>query len=252
MYKRSSWIALSVAAVLTLSGCAGNVDVPEITASTPEKIYQQAQESIELGNTFKAIQALELLESRYPFGPQAIQVQLDLVYAYYKQTNSEKALASIDRFLRLNPTHPDVDYIYYMRGLVNMQADTNLFHSMLKIDRSDRDPQFAIQAFKDFKKLLKDHPESDYAADARQRMIALKLRLASNELKIARYYYDRNIHVAAINRAKHILESYGDTPSTEQALMIMIGSYRALEQEQLAKQSLEVLRHNFPDNALVN
>lgn len=243
---------MSAAALLALSGCASDVEEPEITASTPEKLYQQAQESIAVGNTFKAIQALEMLESRFPFGPQAVQVQLDLIYAYYKQSNAEKALASIDRFLRLNPTHADVDYVYYMRGLANMQADSNLFHSMLNIDRSDRDPQFAIQAFKDFKKLLKDYPESDYAADSRQRMIALKHRLASNELKIASYYLSRQIHVAAINRAKHILENFGDTPFTEQALEIMVNGYRALEQEELANSSLKVLRHNYPNNALVN
>lgn len=252
MYKRSSWITVSFAALLALSGCASNVEEPQIAASTPELLYQQAQEAIGQGNTFKAIQMLEMLESRYPFGPQAVQVQLDLIYVYYKQSNSEKALASIDRFLRLNPTHSDIDYVYYMRGLSNMQADNNLFHAMLNIDRSDRDPQFAIQAFKDFKDLLKNHPESNYAADAHQRMIALKNRLASNELKIASYYLSRSIYVAAVNRAKHILESYGDTPYTEQALEIMISGYRALEQEQLADNSLKVLRHNFPDNAFAN
>ena len=244
MTKRRSLTSLSIVLALALTGCASNVEENSVPISAPEKMYQQAQESLDMGNMLKATKLLEAIESRYPFGPQATQVQLDLIYAYYRQSNSEQALASIDRFLRLNPTHPDIDYIYYMRGLANMQSDQNMFHDMLSIDRSDRDPQYAIQAFKDFKQLLVARPHSHYSADAKQRMVALKNRLARHQLTVANYYLDRQIYVAAINRAKDILATFNDTEYTKGALEVMIASYKALNQNDLADKSQLVLDAN--------
>lgn len=248
MTKRSSLISLSLVLTVVLSGCASDIKEQPVPISAPEKMYQQAQESLDMGNMLKATKLLEAIESRYPFGPQATQVQLDLIYAYYRQSNSEQALASIDRFLRLNPTHSDIDYIFYMRGLANMQSDQNMFHDMLNIDRSDRDPQFAIQAFKDFKQLLTAKPNSHYAADAKQRMVALKNRLARHQLAVATYYLEREIYAAAINRSKSILSSFNDTQYTKGALEVMIVSYKALQQDDLAYKAQQVLNLSHPNN----
>ncbi|PKF55878.1 outer membrane protein assembly factor BamD [Alteromonadales bacterium alter-6D02] len=245
MYKKRTLLPISLVLALGLSGCASNVEETEVQITAPERMYQTAQKSLDLGNILKATRVLEALESRYPFGPQATQVQLDLIYAYYRAGNNDQALASIDRFLRLNPTHPDIDYVYYMRGLSNMQSDQNMFHEMLEIDRSDRDPQFATQAFNDFKQLLISKPNSLYAADAKQRMTALKNRLAKHHLAIANYYFERKIYVAAINRSKQILESFTDTGSTKNALEIMKASYIALKQDDLATKTDLILKQNF-------
>lgn len=245
MYKKRSLATISLVLALGLAGCSSKPDEPQIQITAPEQMYQNAQEALDLGNLVKATKILEALESRFPFGPQANQVQMDLIYAYYRQSNGDQALATIDRFLRLNPTHPDIDYVFYMRGLANMQSDENMFHELLDIDRSDRDPQFAIQAFRDFKQLIETNPNSHYGPDAQQRMIALKNRLAKHHIAIAQYYLNREIYVAAINRAKEVLVSFKDTPSTRSALEIMKQSYTALKQDDLALRTQQMIDHNF-------
>lgn len=244
MLKKLILLPISMFFAVALSGCSQTIDEPEVHITAPEQMYQNAQEALDTGNMLKATRILEALESRYPFGPQAVQVQLDLIYTYYRQANNEQALASIDRFLRLNPTHPDIDYVYYMRGLANMQSDENMFHEMLNIDRSDRDPQFAKQAFKDFKQLIIAKPDSHYAADAEMRMLALKNRLAKHHIAIAQYYLEREIYVGAINRAKEVLVSFNDSSSTTQALKIMQASYIALKQTDLAEKTAKIISQN--------
>lgn len=246
MTKKRSLATISLILALGLAGCSSKPDEPQIQITAPEQMYNNAQEALDQGNLVKATKILEMLESRYPFGPQANQVQLDLMYAYYRQSNSDQALATIDRYLRLNPTHPDIDYVFYMRGLANMQSDENMFHQLLEIDRSDRDSQFSIQAFRDFKQLIARNPNSHYAPDAKQRMVALKNRLAKHNLTIAQYYLDREIYVAAINRSKEILITFKDTHSTLAALRIMKISYTALKQDDLAQRTQEMIENNFP------
>jgi len=244
MNKKRSLITISLVLALGLAGCSNTPEREEIKITAPELLYKQAKNALDLGNASRAIQILEALESRFPFGPHANQVQLDLIYGYYRQSNSDQALATIDRFLRLNPTHPDIDYVFYMRGLANMQSDTNIFHEFLDIDRSDRDPQFSLQAFKDFKQLIEFNPDSYYAPDARQRMVALKNRLSKHQLSVAQYYLDRDLYVAAIKRSTEILEKFNDTKSTLGALNIMKTAYTALEQDDLAKKTQTIIDSN--------
>lgn len=244
MNKKRSLATISLILALGLAGCSSNPEKADIKITAPEIMYQQAQYALDLGNASKAIQILEALESRFPFGPQANQVQLDLIYGYYRQSNNEQALATIDRFLRLNPTHPDIDYVFYMRGLANMQSDTNIFHEFLEIDRSDRDPQFSLQAFRDFKQLIELNPNSYYAPDAQKRMVALKNRLSKHQLSVAQYYLDRDIYVAAINRSKEILERFSDTKSTVAALTIMKTAYTELKQDDLAQRTQAMIDIN--------
>ncbi|MCE9680582.1 outer membrane protein assembly factor BamD [Shewanella sp. AS1] len=237
---------------LTLSACSSSPeDDIKLSKTSPDVLYTQARTSMELGNFSKAVRSLEALDSRYPFGPHKTQVQLDLIYAYYKLDDAASGIANIDRFIRLNPTHKDIDYVYYMRGLMNMQSDNYMFHEMLGIDRTDRDPKAAQDAFKDFSRLIKSYPNSKYAADAQKRMQFLKNRLAKYDITVAEYYIKMNAWSAAAVRAQSVMESYPDTPETEKALEIMATAYEELGQQKLKEHVIMVMQANFPDNALL-
>ena len=237
---------------LALSACSSSPeDDVQLSKSSPDVLYSQARTSMELGNYSKAVRSLEALDSRYPFGPHKTQVQLDLIYAYYKLDDPASGIANIDRFIRLNPTHKDIDYVYYMRGLVNMQSDNYMFHDMLNIDRTDRDPKAAQDAFKDFDRLVKSYPNSKYAADAQKRMLFLKNRLAKYSITVAEYYIKMNAWSAAAVRAQTVMEAYPGTPSTERALEIMATAYDELGQQQLKDNVLLVMKTNFPDNEML-
>ena len=251
MNRVSKGVALALLA-LALNACSSSPQKQVISKkATAETLYSQARTSMELGNYSKAVKILEALDSRYPFGPYKTQVQLDMIFAYYKMDDTAQAVANIDRFIRLNPTHPDIDYVYFMRGLVNMQADDYLFHDLLNIDRTDRDPKFSQDAFNDFSKLIKLYPNSKYAADARQRMQAVKNRLARYSIHVAKYYLKMNAWSAAATRGQYVLETFAGTPSTEQALEIMATAYGELEQKTLKTNALTVLKTNYPNNELV-
>ena len=250
MLKKSHLLLPLTLVLALLAGCS-STDKEKVPDEPPEKLFQQAQEKLDSGNYNKAVELLEALDSRYPFGPYSAQVQLDLIYAYYKDGDTAHAIANIDRFLRLNPTHKDVDYVYYMRGLTNMQADYNFFHHTFGMDRSDRDPSYARQAFRDFKVVLNNYPQSQYAADSRARMVSLKDRLAKYDLSVAEYYWKRGAWIAAANRCKGIVENFNDTPSTEAALEIMVKSYDKLEMNDLSRNARKVLAANYPDNDLI-
>lgn len=251
MSKLSKCTAIALFALI-LSACSSQSELESsLNKQSPEVLYKQARTSMELGNYSKAVQTLEILDSRYPFGPHKTQVQLDLIFAYYKLDDTASGLANIDRFIRLNPTSPDIDYVYYMRGLTNMQADNYLFHDMFGIDRTDRDPKFAEQAFKDFNRLIKAYPNSKYAADARKRMQWLKDRLARYDLDVAEYYLKMNAWTAAAARAQSILETYPRTPATEKALEVMVKAYGELGQQTLKRHAETVLKSNFPNNVLL-
>ncbi len=249
MRKNSGPLLLAFSSLLFLSACSSKDDSQyQFEKQSPENLYTDARAAMEMGNFTRASDILEALDSRYPFGAHKTQVQLDLIFAYYKLEDSASALANIDRFIRLNPTHEDIDYVYYMRGLVNMQSDSYLFHELIGVDRDDRDPSNAIAAFRDFETLIKRYPNSRYAPDAQKRMVMLKNRLAEFSLRVADYYVKMEAWVAAANRAQQVLETYPGTPATERALKILVRSYDELEQESLAANARAVLNATFPDN----
>ncbi|MGI5308702.1 outer membrane protein assembly factor BamD [Rheinheimera sp. WS51] len=234
---------------LTLSACSSKPKEPDVASTaTPQTLYQEAKTVLDNGLYNRAIELLQALDSRYPFGPLARQVQLDLIYAYYKAGNVDKAIATIDRFIRLNPNHTELDYAYYMRGLSNLKADENALHSMLGVDRSDRDLASTRQAFDDFKLLVTNFPDSQYAAEAKNRMLTIKSTLAQHELLIADYYMRRGAFLAAANRGKYIVEYYRDSPLVEQALEVMVEAYGKLGLTKLKQDTLAVLKLNFPEN----
>lgn len=233
-------------------GCSSKKnDAPRIDDKPPVELYSDAQQALQSANYEEATEILEALDSRYPFGPHSDQVQLDLIYAYYKRDEIALALANIDRFLRLNPAHENLDYLYYLRGLTHMATDQQFFQNLFGIDRYDRDPSHSLQAFKDFKHLIKFYPESPYALDAQQRMVFIKDRLARYEIAIAKWYIERDAYIAAINRSKLVLNNYPNTEAVEDALGIMIIAYDELDLEEAKKNTLAVLKINYPDSRTV-
>lgn len=250
MNNRHKKYSFLLGAALMLGACSSSPKDEDLALVNqgPDVLYQKAKENLTNGNFSGAAKTLSALDSRFPFGPYSHQVQLDLIYAYYKTGDQEQALATIDRFIRLNPNHSDVDYVYYMRGLVNMDAESNLFQDMLGIDRADRDPTKAREAFSDFRQLIEKFPDSKYAADAQKRMVYIKNRLAKYELAIARYYMKRQAYVAAANRGKYVLEHFQDTPYLQEALELMVECYDQLALPELKEHTLRTLKLNFPNS----
>ncbi|MFM2483170.1 outer membrane protein assembly factor BamD [Celerinatantimonas sp. YJH-8] len=234
-------VGLSMCIAL-LSGCSSKKDEQIVPDKPAAELYQEAQKNLMLNDYRGAESTLEALDNRYPFGPYADQTQLKLIYVYYKRSETEKALANIDRFIRNNPTSPALAYVYYMRGLTNEAADYNFSQSLLGIDRATRDPSFITSAFKDFKVVLQHYPNSDYAADARRRMLDLQEKLARHDLAIAEYYLKREAYIAAVNRAKQIIENYPNSAEKNNALRVMIRGYRSLGLHDLEQQAQQVLQ----------
>ncbi|PKF61214.1 outer membrane protein assembly factor BamD [Psychromonas sp. psych-6C06] len=252
MNKILRLLTTSVFIIFFTVGCSSKKnDAPKVEDKPPAELYADAQRELDAANYEKATEVLEALDSRYPFGPHSDQVQLDLIYAYYKRDETALALANIDRFMRLNPTHPDLDYLYYLRGLTHMATDQQFFQNMFGIDRFNRDPSHSLQAFKDFNHLIKFYPKSKYAVDAQQRMVYIKNRLARYEIAIAEWYIRREAYVAAINRSKLVLNNYPNTASVEDALNIMIDAYDELGLVEPKENALAVLKLNYPKSRTV-
>ena len=208
-----SLLALS----LFLAGCAstGNKSSDfssEDTDKTAGMIYQEAKSALDKGDYETAIERLESLEARFPFGKYAQQAQLDMAYAYYKFEEPESAVASADRFIKLYPRHPRVDYAYYLKGVVKFDQGHSPFDKMAGLDPASRDSASARKAFQYFSELIKRFPDSPYSADAIQRMTYLRNNIARNELHTAKYYMKLNAYVAAVNRSKYIIENLHQTP----------------------------------------
>jgi outer membrane protein assembly factor BamD len=227
---------------LALAGCSSSKDaVPD---NPPSEIYATAQQKLQDGNFKAAITQLEALDNRYPFGPYSQQVQLDLIYAYYKSADLPMAQASIDRFMRLNPTHPNIDYVLYMRGLTDMALDDSALQGFFGVDRSDRDPEHARQAFRDFSQLVQRYPNSQYSADATKRLVYLKDRLAKYELSVAQYYTKRGAYVAVVNRVETMLRNYPDTQATRDALPLMENAYKQMNLTAQADKVAKIIADN--------
>ena len=210
------------------------------------KFYAEAKSNLNSGDYEQAIRYYEMLEARYPFGRYAQQAQLEIAYAYYKYDEPDSAIAAADRFIKMHPRHPHVDYAYYLKGLVNFNRGRDLMDKLLPQNRAERDQQAARAAFYDFKALVSNYPESQYAADARQRMMFLRNTLAESELNVAKYYMSRGAYVAAANRAKFVIENYQHTPSVIEAVEVLTEAYRQMGMDGLAADAQRVLDANEP------
>jgi len=209
--------------------------------------YKEAKTAMDEESYEKAIELYESLESRYPFGQYAQQAQIDLAFVYYKNDEPESAIATANRFIRIHPRHKSADYIYYLKGLVNFNRGIGFLERYLPTDKSQRDPGTAIESLDDFATLIRRFPQSQYTADARQRMVALRSNLALHNLNVANYYMKREAYVAVINRAKYIIEHYPRTTAVPRALLLMTDAYEQIGMNDLATDTQQIYTLNYPN-----
>ncbi|HYO27768.1 MAG TPA: outer membrane protein assembly factor BamD [Azonexus sp.] len=241
--------ALSIALLVT--GCGLLTDSKDETAGwSANKIYDEARAAQSDGAWDKAAKYYEKLEARYPYGRYAQQAQLELGYVYWKAGEAGSAIAAADRFIKLHPNHPTVDYAYYLKGLVNFNEDLGWAGYVSTQDPTERDPKAARASFDAFRELATRFPDSKYTPDAIQRMNYLVNALASHEVHVARYYLNRGAYVAAANRAQYEIKTYPTAPATEEAMYILVLAYEKLGMTDLREDADRVMRKNFPDSKL--
>jgi outer membrane protein assembly factor BamD len=236
-----------LASLFLFTGCANKDEVDDRFVRDIQDAYDTAQESLNHGNYRKAIGIYEALQARFPFSELSTQIQLELMYAYYKNKRVEQAVDASDTFIRENPTHPRVDYALYIKALVYFEQNAGALERLFRKNTDNRPPAEAEQSFSTFSRLVDRYPASPYAADAKQRMIFLKNRLAVYENTVARFYLKQGAYVAALSRAKGALVDYHGSDSSAQSLQIMIDAYEGLGMNKLADDTRRVLAENFPE-----
>ncbi|WP_107869248.1 outer membrane protein assembly factor BamD [Pseudoduganella sp. UC29_71] len=263
MQKKYSAIAVKAAAkaaataaafaLLGLSGCSLLPEKADETKGwSATKLYSEAKEELAGGHYERAIQLFEKLESSYPFGTYAVQAQMEIAYANYKAQDQAQALAAVERFIKLHPNHANVDYMYYLRGLINFNDQIGFLNFIYEQDPTERDPKATREAFAAFKALVDKFPDSQYTPDAIDRMKYLINAMASYEVHVARYYYRRGAYLAAVNRAMGVISDYRDSPSIEEALFIMIRGYEKMGNVQLHDDALRVFKKNYPNSKFLD
>ncbi|SPE25335.1 Outer membrane protein assembly factor BamD [Burkholderiales bacterium] len=242
---------LPVVLAVLVVGCTGLEKDPTAKWDA-DRLYNEARTELQAGAWTKARELYEKLEARYPFGRYAQQAQIEIAYCYYKEGETADAISATDRFLKLNPTSPNADYVYYLRGLVNFIEPPVLLGPIVHYRVSERDPKAMLESFEAFKELLARFPASRYREDATLRLSFLRDALADHEVRVADYYYRRGAYLAAINRAQTALREYQGAPALERALGIMVHSYERLELPELRVSAERVLRANYPKSAELN
>src|SRR5437764_1919479 len=229
-----------------LVGCSGLSSKDETQGWSAERLYGEAKDSMSSRDWAKAIKYLEKLQARFPYGRYAQQAQLEVAYAQWKDGERASAIAAADRFIKLYPNHPNVDYAWYLKGLVNFNELAGVLSWLTTPDMSDRDPKASREGFLAFKEVVMRFPESRYAEDSAARMRYLVNALAANEVHVARYYIKRGAYVAAANRAQYAIEHYPQAPAVEGAMLALVQAYDALGMTELRDSAQRVLLKNFP------
>jgi outer membrane protein assembly factor BamD len=241
-------LPLMVAALGAVAGCASTPPLDPNSTQAVEKLYAEGKDELASGSYDRAAKIFERVEGRAAGTLLAQQAALDLAYAQYKGGERATALATLDRFIRLQPSSPALDYAYYLRGIVNFNDNLGILSWLSRQELSERDQQASRESYQSFRQLVDQFPQSRYAADARARMDYIVNSLAEYELHVARYYFRRSAFVAASNRAQQVLVEFPQTPSTEEALYIMVASYDRLGLDRLKSDTQRVLEKNFPDS----
>lgn len=250
---RTGALVLVTALVLAagLCGCGGGRKQDDLARlADPQYIYDQAQRALRLGAFEAAVRIYEQLTIRHPFSPQARQAKLDLIYVYYRANSPEQAIDAADNFIVENPRDPNVDYAYYLRGLVYFENDRNLLEKLFRVKLYERPPNDAYRSFSYFQLMLQRFPDSPYAEDARERMLYLRNRLAAYEVFVADYYMTRGAYVGAANRARYVLENYPDAPATADALDVLTRAYDRLGLDALSADAERVLVQTYGEEAV--
>ena len=249
---RTCKFAVFAAVAVIIAGCSALPEKTDETATwSNQKLYSEAQDALTGKDYAKCSKYFEILEGRDPFGLFAQQGQLNIPYCYWKENEQASALTAVNRFIQLHPDHPNIDYAYYLKGLISFNDDLGLFGRYAGQDMSERDPLALRDSYDAFKVVVDKYPESKYAPDAAQRMRYIVNALASHEVHTAQYYYNRGAYIAAINRAQLAVKNYQNTPAVEDALHIMVMSYQQLGETKLATDTQSVLAATFPDSPYI-
>ncbi|MBF0218502.1 MAG: outer membrane protein assembly factor BamD [Gammaproteobacteria bacterium] len=239
-------LRLPLLITLLLGGCATTLE-DETADWTAQRFYDEARDALNNESYSEAIKYYTRLEARYPYGRYAQQAQLEVAYAHYKADESAATIAAADRFIQLNPRHANVDYAYYLKGLAAYDIEPGTLDRLGNQDRSERDPKRARESFNFFKELITRFPQSQYREDSIDRMGKLRNSLARYEIHVADYYMRRGAYLAAVNRAKYVVEHYPQTPAVIDAMKLMVNGYRQLKMDDLAADAERVLHHNYPE-----
>lgn len=240
--------SVAIFLVFCLCSCSALDPADETKDWSVAKLYSEAKSRLDSGDYEKAIKFYEKLESRFPYGRYAQQAQLEVAYAHFKYKEPASAIAAVERFIKLHPNHANVDYAYYLKGLVNFNDDLGFLGSYTGQDMTERDPKAARDAFEAFKDLTTRFPDSKYAKDSIQRMTYLVSSLASHEIYVAKYYMRRGAFVAAANRVQFALKNYPQALSNEEGLLIMVNAYDKLGMTDLRNDAERVMKTNFPNS----
>ena len=248
MQKKLSLVVVT-SVLLSLSACGLLPDKSDENKNvSASKLYADAQEEMSGGHYEAAIKLFERLESNYPFGTYAAQAQMEIAYAHYKAQDQAEALAAVERFIKLHPNHPQVDYMYYLRGLINFNDQIGFLSFIYAQDPTERDPKATREAFAAFKELVDKFPNSKYAPDSIARMNYLTNAMSQYEVHVANYYYRRGAYLAALNRAQSAVTQFSQAPAREEALFIMIRCYDKLGMFDLRDDTQRIFTKNYPDS----
>lgn len=251
--KRIKGLILLICAALLVSGCSSKkkkrLAEEELAQQQVEELYQKAKSALDRGNYSFAIQYYQTLEAAFPYGEYTEQAKLDMIFAFDKTNQIEKAVEAADNFIKLYPTHKNVDYAHYMKGVASFEKKTGKIDQFIKGGKKTvRDPKPYRDSNEAFEELIKRYPNSIYADDAKQRIVFIRNALAERELAIAQFYFDNQTYVAAVNRCKTIIYQFETTPAVEGALVLMEKTYVEMGLNDLAASTHKVLLENFPDN----
>jgi outer membrane protein assembly factor BamD len=213
-----------------------------------DRLYKQAREELASGNNEAAVKTLERVEARAGGTLLGQQVLLELAHTQWRMNERASALATVERFIKLHPSSPAMDYALYLKGLIHFNDSLGLLGTLTRQRLSERDQQASKDAYEAFAQVLQQFPESRYAADARVRMDFIVNSLAEAEVHVARYYLRRGAYLAAANRAKQAIVDYERAPAVEEALAIMIESYDRLGLADLRDDAKRVLQRSFPSS----
>lgn len=253
MHLSSLRILLAFVATLLVASCGLLPDkIDETKDWSANRLYSTARSALLENNWEAAIDLYQKLEARYPFGRHAQQAQLDMAYAQFKFNEPDSAVATLDRFAKLYPRHPNMDYALYLKGLINFERGIDIIERFVPTDTSQRDAGAARRSFRDFAVLVERFPESKYSKDALQRMVYLRNNLAAYQIHVANYYLRRGAYVASVNRAETVLTNFDETPAVPDALAVLATAYKLMDIQELSDDAIRVLTLNDPNHLAIN
>jgi outer membrane protein assembly factor BamD len=248
-----SILLIPLLALMLVTGCATDRNREEqarLAKLEPSVLYERGKKAARAGDFQEAVNVFQALTARYSFTPEARQARLDIIHAYYRLGERESAKDAAETFIRENPTHPKVDYAWYLQGLIDFERTPYRVERWLNVDLSARVPKTAADSFESFRTLVTKYPDSVYAADGRVRMVYLRNRLANYEMQIAHHYEERGAWVAAAQRASRTIEQYDGSPAAKDALRLMARAYKKLDYKELADNTEKVFHENFPNESI--